>query len=154
MSDGVRVLIAEDQESEREIYKAALRKCGGPDAYFVHDGVDCIDYLRGEKQFADRAIYPFPTCMLLDLKMPRLNGFEVLKWMFDHPDCRVIPTVVMSNSNMEDDIDKAYKLGANAFFTKPSTLREMVEVLALIHHFWTVSQRPRFPAHYTCGESK
>lgn len=151
MSYEVRILIAEDLESEQEIYKAALKKIGAPDFRFVQDGVDAIDYLKGEKQFADRSVHPFPSCMLLDLKMPRMDGFEVLEWMSDHPDCRVIPTIVMSNSSLENDVNRAYQLGANAFFTKPSTLREMVEVLALIHHFWTVSQRPKFPQQFECG---
>lgn len=151
MANVVRVLIAEDQESERLIYNHALKRIGVGNFYFVEDGVEAIDWLRGINRYTDRHVHPFPTCMLLDLKMPRKNGFDVLQWMLEHPDCRVIPTIMMSNSSQEKDITTAYKLGVNAFFTKPTQLREMIDVLALIHHFWTISQRPQFGENYSCG---
>jgi CheY-like chemotaxis protein len=88
--------------------------------------------------------------MLLDLKMPRRTGFEVLQWMLEHPACRVVPTIVMSNSGLPQDVDRAYMLGANAFFTKPTELGQMVDILALIHHFWTVAQRPTLGKDFRC----
>jgi CheY-like chemotaxis protein len=151
MGDGIRVLVAEDQESEVVLYQHAFRRCGVENIYFVNDGLEAIEYLQGAGEYADRDKFPSPTCMLLDLKMPRRTGFEVLQWMLDHPSCRVIPTVVMSNSGLTNDINRAYMLGANAFFTKPTALREMVDVLALIHHFWTVAQRPTLGKDFHCG---
>jgi CheY-like chemotaxis protein len=151
MGNGISVLVAEDQEAEIIIYQHAFRRCGAGDIHFVHDGQEAIEYLQASGDFADRDKHPFPTCMLLDLKMPRRTGFEVLQWMLEHPACRVVPTIVMSNSGLPQDVDRAYMLGANAFFTKPTQLREMVDILALIHHFWTVAQRPTLGKDFRCG---
>jgi CheY-like chemotaxis protein len=151
MGESVRVLVAEDQESEVIIYQNAFRRCGISGIYYVNDGREAVEYLSGDGQYADRQKHPFPTCMLLDLKMPRMDGLDVLQWMLDHPTCRVIPTVMMSNSGIPADINRAYMLGVNAYFTKPTRLQEMVDVLALIHHFWTVSQKPELPRSANCG---
>jgi CheY-like chemotaxis protein len=148
MGNGVRVLVAEDQDSEITLYEHAFRRCGLSNIFYVRDGKEAVDYLSAQGAFTDREKFPFPTCMLLDLKMPRMDGFEVLQWMLDHPACRVIPTMIMSNSGLPDDINRAYRLGCNAFFTKPTQLREMVDILALIHHFWTISQKPDLGHHY------
>lgn len=102
MGDDVRVLVADDQESEIVLYQHAFKRCGVTNIYYANDGQEVIDWLQGAGQYADRKKYPFPTCMLLDLKMPRVDGFGVLRWMLDHPDCRVIPTVMMSNSGLPD----------------------------------------------------
>ena len=150
MGASVRILVAEDQEAEVIIYQHAFKQCGVSNIHYVEDGKEAVDYLKGERQYADRHKHPFPTCLVLDLKMPRMTGFDVLQWMMEHPNCRVIPTVVMSNSAMPGDITKAYQLGANAYFTKPTQMREMVDVIALLHHFWTVAQRPDFPMHHKC----
>jgi CheY-like chemotaxis protein len=151
MGDAVRVLVAEDQDAEIVIYQHAFRRCGVTNITYVRDGLEVIEYLSGKNQYADRDKYPFPTCMLLDLKMPRVDGMEVLQWMLDNASCRVIPTVMMSNSGIPSDINKAYLLGVNAYFIKPTRLNEMVDVLALIHHFWTVSQKPDLPIGQRCA---
>lgn len=102
---------------------------------FVHDGVEAIEYLKGEGPYADRREYPFPAWLILDLKMPRKNGLEVLQWLDENEECRVVPTIMLSNSDMPGDIAKAYKSGVNAFFTKPMKLSQMVQTLSLINHF-------------------
>src|SRR5439155_5212661 len=72
-------------------------------------------YLKGEGEYSERSQYAFPRLLILDIKMPRLNGFEVLSWIRDHPECAVIPVIMMSSSRDERDITKAYQLGANSY---------------------------------------
>src|SRR6266852_4538612 len=86
---------------------------------FVTDGQEAIDYLSGTNQYADRNEYPLPDLMLLDIKMPRLDGFAVLDWLRKQPCLKRLPVTMFSSSDMEKDIDRAYELGANSFLVKP-----------------------------------
>ncbi len=137
-----RILVAEDNEAEAFLYQRAFQKIGIADYLIVTDGEQTIDYLSGAGKFSDRNVHPFPHWLLLDIKMPRKTGFDVLHWITEHPACKVVPTIVMSNSNQTNDVSRAYELCANAFFTKPTRLQELVDILALIHHFWTIAQCP------------
>jgi CheY-like chemotaxis protein len=87
----------------------------------VEDGSEATSYLEGKGPYEDRAKYPIPDVILLDLKMPRLNGFEFLEWLRVKCDRshRFIPVVVMSSSGMREDVDRAYALGANSYLVKP-----------------------------------
>ena len=87
----------------------------------VHDGNEAMQYLRGEGKFADSSKCPHPDVILLDLKMPRINGFEFLEWLRTKSPVhfRFIPVVVMSSSALREDVDRAYSLGANSYLVKP-----------------------------------
>jgi CheY-like chemotaxis protein len=150
MAKDLRVLVAEDQEAEIVIYKHAFSKVGIKHFTFLHDGAEVIRYIKAEGEYADRRKFPFPNWLLLDLKMPRVNGLEVLEWVRSNPHCRIVPTVMMSNSNQPSDIKKAYEIGVNAFFTKPTQLAQMISVLAAIHHFWTLAEVPPAPPDFSC----
>lgn len=151
MAIGGVTLIAEDIEDEIFIYQRAIKKLGIPNVHFVRDGSEVIDYLQGNGQYADRNTYPFPRCLWLDLKMPRMTGFDVLRWLQKNPKCKVVPTIIMSNSNVLRDVDEAYELGANCFFQKPRQLNEMVELIALIDHFWKICLVPEISAYDRCN---
>jgi CheY-like chemotaxis protein len=140
MDADAQVLIAEDDETEAAMYDYALRRAGILNYLIVPHGGEVIRYLRGEGQYADRTEYPFPRWLILDLNMPRVSGFEVLEWLARHNKCKVVPTIVFSNSRQHEDIKKAYELGANAFFNKPNDLNTMIDVLALVRNFWTVAE--------------
>lgn len=112
------------------------------EVYFARDGDEGLNYLQGDGIFADRARNPLPTAVLLDLKMPGKNGFEILVWRQTDPIAKMIPTVVISMSDRKDDVMRAYQLGANAYFSKPTDLRKLIALLTMIETFWEHAQLP------------
>src|SRR5947208_11973317 len=114
------ILVAEDDADDAFFLQRAFKKLGIPTSLkFVHDGQEAIDYLHGDAQFADRLRYPLPDLLLLDLKMPRLTGFEVLGWVRKQHNLRRLPVVIFSSSGELTDINRAYDLGANSYLIKP-----------------------------------
>ena len=95
----------------------------------VSSGEKSIQYLAGVRDFADRQKYPFPSLLLLDLKMPGKNGFDVLSWLLDHPESRPASVVVLATNGELKDINLAYQLGANSFLVKPMELEEFLNLL-------------------------
>src|SRR6185436_8265559 len=95
----------------------------------VSDGREAIRYLKGEGKCVDREKYPLPNVILLDLKMPGMNGFEFLKWLrTESPDHhRLLPVIVMSSSALAQDVERAYTLGISAYMTKPVNFKEFRE---------------------------
>jgi PAS domain S-box-containing protein len=119
---GGTVLYVEDEESDAMFMKMAFASRGmEPALHVVGDGRAAIEYLSGTGKYADRTEYPLPSVVLLDLNLPQVPGFEVLKWMRNHPDFARTPVVVFSSSTREDDRVKALELGANEFVGKPSS---------------------------------
>src|SRR4051794_7914425 len=117
----MRVLIAEDDEDEATLLSRAILKVNPESTfYIVRDGGEAIAFLKGEGKYCDRSQFPFPRVLITDLKMPKVDGFELLGWLHDHPECNVIPKIVFSASAIETDVIEAYKLGANVFFQKPN----------------------------------
>jgi CheY-like chemotaxis protein len=111
--------------------------------YFVRDGQEAIDYLEGESAFADRTLYPLPDLMLLDLKMPRLNGFDVLAWLRQQPGLKRLLVTVLTSSDQPQDINRAYDLGANSYLLKPHNSNELSELVKRVQKYWFESnQRP------------
>jgi CheY-like chemotaxis protein len=98
--------------------------------------------LRGMGQYADRTQYPVPGFLITDLKMPRKTGFELLEWLHVHPECGVIPTIVLSSSRQPADIKRAYEAGANSYFTKPADFSRLQELVKKIFDYWICSERP------------
>jgi CheY-like chemotaxis protein len=130
-------LVAEDDENDVFFLQRAFQqaKIENP-LYVVRDGQEAIDYLSGAGNFSDRNLHPLPYLFLLDLKMPRKTGLDVLVWLQEHPELRCLPVVVLSSSAQVRDIEKAYDLGANAFIVKPASLKKRVELAKLIGGFW------------------
>jgi len=102
----------------------------------VVDGEDAIEYLSGEGKYANREEFPLPRLLLLDLKMPRKNGFEVIEWVRNQPKLRKLPVVVLTSSRADPDIDRAYELGANTYFVKPVKFDNLVEFVQAFHCYW------------------
>ena len=109
------------------------------------DGREVMDYLKGDGPYEDRSRYPFPSVMFIDIKMPRVNGFEVLKWLKEHQQCKVVPIIVFSSSDEPEDIERAYQLGANAYFVKPATADKLERMLRCAYDFWGLCAKPRVP---------
>src|SRR4051794_2094820 len=120
-SDKTTFLYVEDNDHDVELVRHIFQDKDGIELYAVKDGKEAMDYLLGASAYQDRNQHPMPQVILLDLKMPRIDGFHFLDWLRNHthePLSR-LPIIVMSTSSEQRDIDRAYKLGANAFLTKP-----------------------------------
>jgi len=131
------ILVADDDENDRFFIKREFAKLAPPpELRFVCDGEKALNYLKGDGEFSDRDNYPTPSVIFLDLKMPRLNGFEVLQWIRQHEPIRRIPVVVLSSSSTQEDIDKAYGLGANAYLVKPADVSEFQKLFRTTGEFF------------------
>jgi CheY-like chemotaxis protein len=147
-----QVLIIEDDENDAFLIQRAFQKCGFSQVpHICRDGLDAIQYLEGKGEYADRARFPIPKVLVTDLKMPRLNGFGLLKWLREHPNMVVIPTIVMSASNDTSDVKYAYCLGANAYICKPSSPVDLEKSIAALLHFWERCEVPA-PNAPSCEE--
>jgi CheY-like chemotaxis protein len=138
------ILIAEDDANDAFILQRSLKKAGilNP-VQMVSDGQEALDYLRGVGKYGDRHAFPFPGVIITDLKMPKVDGFEVLKWLDRHPECGVIPSIVLSASAIERDVVRAYQEGANCYLQKPSGQDELTHMLKLLFDFWNICKIPR-----------
>src|SRR5215475_7922783 len=106
------ILLAEDSEDDVILIERAFRKAKiTAPLMAVHDGEEAISYLSGSGQYADRAQFPFPDLFLLDLKLPRRDGFEVLRWIQTRPELKNLPVIVLTQSDRIKDANQAYKLG-------------------------------------------
>jgi len=143
MSKKLVILAAEDDPNDLELLRHVVAETGVEVNFqSADDGEQLVNYLRGEGQFADRDAHPVPDIVVLDLKMPRMNGFEVLQWLRQEPGLTRIPAVVLSGSGLESDIEEAYRLGANTYFTKPGQLAELRKIIGSLIDYWRRSQRP------------
>ena len=120
MNGEATILLAEDDPNDVFFMKRAFEKAQLPNPLVVvSDGEETIRYLKGEGVYADRARYPLPGLLLLDLRMPRRGGFEVLDWLRRQPGLKRLMTVVLTSSAESPDINHAYDLGANSYLLKP-----------------------------------
>lgn len=131
------ILAAEDEESDRLILELVFQKAKSPyPLVIVGDGQEAVDYLRGEGRFADRSVHPLPGLLILDLKMPRMNGFDVLGWLATQPRFRTLPAVVLSSSPDDSDIKRAKQLGAREYFVKPHNFNDLLRIVQQIQTHW------------------
>jgi len=143
------ILIAEDDENDAIILERALRKVGFENPFrFCKDGIEVLAYLQREGQYSDTKEYPFPRILITDLKMPKMGGIEVLKWLYHHPECNLIPKVVFTASRQSSDIQEAYKWGANSYLVKPGGYEQLTSMLKLFFDYWRMCEKPAVPA--TC----
>lgn len=132
------ILIAEDDPADFAFIESAIKDSGFPTKiHWAPDGAEARDYLQGARLYADRTAFPAPDLVLLDVKMPRMSGIEVLEWISVHPQYRVIPTLIMSSSALVRDIQRAYDLGATTYFVKPIPLNEFREIFRTITAYWS-----------------
>src|SRR5262245_27794763 len=102
----------------------------------VRDGEEAVAYLGGQGKYANRAEYPLPVLVLLDLKLPRMDGFEVLSWIRQQEGIRGLPVIVLTSSAQINDVNRAYASGANSFFVKEIDFEQIVNLSTLIRHYW------------------
>jgi DNA-binding NarL/FixJ family response regulator len=130
------ILQVDDDANDVFLLQHAMKKAGVANpVQVVNDGQQAIDYLDGAGKFADRKRFPFPCLVLMDLKLPYVMGLDVLRWVRDQPEMPLM--VVMLTASAEDtDIAEAYRLGANAFLTKPSEASKLEDMVKAIKAFW------------------
>jgi len=131
------LLVAEDDLSDVMLLERAIHRTGGEfQMVRVANGEELIDYLKGAGTFCDRILYPEPQLVLLDLKLPRKDGFAVLKWRQSHVDGFRFPVVVFSSSSLPVDIERAYRLGANSYVVKPSAPERLEAMVRALQAWW------------------
>jgi CheY-like chemotaxis protein len=138
------ILIIEDNEDDAFLLRAALNREGiNSSVHLVANGKEGVRYLLGEGAYADRVQSPLPDVIFTDLNLPIMSGFDVLSWLKGHPELSVLPTMVISASNRDEDIQKAYQLGANAYLIKPGSLAQLQKIIRAAHDFWSFCVKPR-----------
>jgi CheY-like chemotaxis protein len=138
------VLVAEDNPDDALLLRRALEKAGiRAHVKVLADGEELLLYLQGREAYSNRNLYPLPSLIILDLKMPRKTGLEVLEWLNSNREISVVPTIVLSASNLEKDVRTAYHLGANTYFVKPSTFDELVETMKAVDLYWKKAMKVR-----------
>src|SRR5579872_1614732 len=143
-NDTFTILVVEDNPEEALLLQRAFKRTGMDIAVqFVVNGEEAIDYLSGAEQFRDRASFPEPDLVIMDLKMPRKGGFEVLEWFRNLQESALIPIIVLTASNREADVQRAYSLGANSYFIKPTSFDEFRDMIKIFYDYWSLARRPR-----------
>lgn len=131
------LLVAEDNPDDALLLERALRRAGSAFRMIrVADGDECIAYVEGAGDYHDRVEYPTPTVVLLDLKMPRKDGFAVLEWRRGARDGATLPVIVFSSSGLREDIRRAYLLGANSYVVKPTAPDRLEPMVRALHDWW------------------
>jgi CheY-like chemotaxis protein len=139
------VLLVEDDSFDVQLIKTALDRTPGEiNLIRVDDGDKAVDYLSGVAPYDDRKKYPIPLTMILDIKLPKRSGLEVLQWLRDQsgPICR-LPILMLTSSSHQVDINRAFERGVNAYFTKPESVKELTSMLGEFKNFWL--KRMEFP---------
>lgn len=131
------VLLVEDDDDSVLLIRRALKKAGARTPLQVaKTGEQAIEYLAGTGRYCDWTQFPLPTIVLLDLKMPGISGFDVLKWIRQRPGIKALRVAVLTASALDQDIKRAYDLGANIFLSKPMDLSKLVEMMAMLNGQW------------------
>jgi FOG: CheY-like receiver len=131
------VLLVEDDLNDIFLVKRAFKMARlATPLQVVTDGEEAIAYLKGEGRYADRDAHPLPKLIVMDIKMPRKTGFEVLEWIKSDGPLRRIPIVIVSSSDRPGDINRAYELGANAYMIKPVNFRAVEHLFEAITQYW------------------
>ena len=137
-----RILLVDDSPRDTELALNALAQNNlANEVVALRDGAEALDYLHRRGLFADRT-GDQPAVVLLDLKMPKVDGIEVLRQMKSDPQLKMIPVVVLTSSREEQDLVTSYQLGVNAYIVKPVQFPEFVEAVKLVGAFWAVVNEP------------
>lgn len=133
----VDFLLVEDSSSDAELTLEALRQANLADRVVrARDGADALAFVRAEGAYARRPPSARPRLILLDLRLPKVDGFEVLESLKADPTTRSIPVVVFTSSNEDGDIERCYELGVNSVVTKPVSFEEFARIVAALGSYW------------------
>ncbi|PSB20467.1 two-component system response regulator [filamentous cyanobacterium CCP2] len=137
------ILLVEDNPDDEALAIRALKRHHiGNQIVVAHDGVEAIDYLFGTGMYAGRDVSLKPTVVLLDLKLPRIDGFEVLRRIRENEATRLLPVVVLTTSNEEQDLLNSYSLGCNSYIRKPVDFLQFSEAIRQLGMYWLLMNEP------------
>lgn len=140
-----RILLVEDSPKDLDLTLAALEEHALANAVDVaRDGVEALDYLYRRAKYVDRGA-EYPAVILLDIKMPRLNGLEVLRQIKSDPLLKLLPVVMLTSSREEPDLAACYKLGVNAYVVKPVDFQQFIDAVKQVGVFWAIINEPPPP---------
>jgi CheY-like chemotaxis protein len=132
-----RILLVEDDSNDILFVQRAFSKVNlSSSIRIVKDGDAAVDYLSGTGSYADREQYPLPALILLDLKLPRRSGIEILAWIRQQPGIRRIPVVVLTSSRENIDMERAYDLGVNSYLVKPVKFEDLAKMIEALEAYW------------------
>jgi len=139
------ILVVEDDPNHRELISEAIKEANLlNNVLFVEDGLETIRYLEREGKYSNEEKYPWPTLILLDLKLPGMNGKEVLRHIKSEKGTQAIPVIVLTSSALDKDVDECYKLGANSYIIKPLSANDFIKKIKEIPLYWLlVSSLPK-----------
>jgi CheY-like chemotaxis protein len=137
------ILLVEDEEAHAQLTRRAIRKAGNANRIdVVYDGEEALDYLFNGGKYADKSKFPCPGLILLDIKLPGIDGIEVLQKIKQHPNLKKIPVIMLTTSEREEDIARSYDYHANSYLTKPVGFKEFEEKIGQIDFYWMILNRP------------
>lgn len=143
MKSSRTILLIEDNHSDVALIRNAFLQRGVTDQLeIVAEGRMAKDYLAGHGIYSDRAVYPFPKLVLLDLRLPDITGLEVLKWLRSEPGLTKVPVVILTGSEVRSDIDRAYQLGANSYLVKTADFEKFRALVQDLNEFVLGPQNP------------
>jgi len=139
----VEVLLVEDNVSDQELTLRALKKknlCNR--IHVVGDGAEALDFLFGKGQYSDRTMADVPKVVLLDIKLPKVNGIEVLRKIKETPELRALPVVMLTSSKEGPDVQECYRLGANSYIVKPVDFDKFTQAVVDLGFYWLMTNEP------------
>ncbi len=152
MLDQVSILLAEDDENDIFLMRRAFERAGIPNGLVVvRNGQEAIDYLSGAGKYADREKHPMPGLLLLDLKMPWMDGFDVLKWLRSQSQFDTLPVVVLTSSKLQADVDRSRQFGVYDYRVKPQGFDDLVRLLDDVRKCWLDERFNRYAVSVASG---
>lgn len=137
MAEGPMLLVEDDPADVRLIQRAFGKLADNVQVIRLKDGDEAVAYLSGEAPFENRAAYPMPSVLLLDIKLPRRSGFEVLQWLRRQDSgLKRMPVIMLTSSRHSVDVNRAYDLGANSYLTKPETASGLQSLASQLQSYW------------------
>ena len=138
----VILLVEDNTDDEALTLRALTRNNIGNEVIVARDGEEAVDWLFCTGKYEHRDARDQPALVLLDLKLPKLDGLEVLRRIREHPDTRLVPVVILTSSREEQDVVASYNLGVNAYVVKPVAFQEFVQAVKLLGGFWAILNEP------------
>jgi CheY-like chemotaxis protein len=133
-------LLVDEDEMDRKVIKLAIERVHGEmETRDMEHGDEVIPYLEGKGRFENREEYPFPQLLVLNLKMPGMDGLGVMRWLNERPEHNALAVVMIPNSSLEQDILEAHRKGVKAYFAKPGDFNELEKLVTAITEFWKAS---------------
>ncbi|MDL1983199.1 MAG: response regulator [Deltaproteobacteria bacterium] len=133
----LNILLVEDEEAHAQLTKRAIRKAGNANRIdVVYDGEEALNYLYNNGEYADKTKYPRPGLILLDIKLPGIDGIQVLKTIKEDPNLKRMPVIMLTTSKRDEDIAQSYNYHANSYLTKPVGFKEFEDKIQQLDYYW------------------